>query len=166
MMIDKRYQRTRENKEIVCNSEWLLTKQEMIVEPWEKCDEWLISKINTGKKRSPYIPINRKPSLVYCSYNISYKLWVLSYWGMASIPSGPTKWRKPTRTEVINRFRIPGSNLTWWRKVEAGGKYIDLWKGQQQASGGRRKRQWKEMERQLYDRFRVCRATGEFVRRG
>ena len=48
-MIDKGYQRTRENKEIVCNSEWLLTRQEITVEPWEKCDEWLIAKLIKGR---------------------------------------------------------------------------------------------------------------------
>lgn len=102
----------------------------------------------------------------YRSYSISYKLRVLSYWNIPSIPSGPTKMRKPMRTEVINRFKISGTNLTRWRKEEAEGKFSSLRKGQQRISGGGRKRQWEEMERKLYDRFRIRRAMGGFVRRG
>jgi len=114
------------------------------------------------KLRAPPRPVENP----YQSYTVSYRLRVLSYWETPSIPIGPTKLRKPMRIEVMQRFQIPGPNLTRWRKEEAEGKYLEHRKSQQRDSGGGRKTKWEEMEKKLYDQFRVRRATGGFVRRG
>ena len=69
-----------------------------------------------GPKRSsvadaPRIPPKPVESR-YRSYTVSYKLRILSYCYIPSIPIGPSAKRKPTRREVAHRFKIPPSNLT------------------------------------------------------
>ena len=146
------------------------TKVQPILEPLPAERFYAGVKKKTGPKRKLLSEKLRAPPKrvdnPYCSYTINYKLRVLSYWDIPSIPCGPTILRKPMRTEVINRFKISGTNLTQWRKEEAEGKFLDLRKGQKQSTGGGRKREWEEMERKLYDRFRILRAMGGFVRRG
>ncbi|RPA90495.1 hypothetical protein L873DRAFT_1848778 [Choiromyces venosus 120613-1] len=93
-------------------------------------------KLLSEKARTPPKPVEN----LYQSYDVSYKFRILSYWDTPLIPSGPTTMRKPTRVEVIQRFRIPGSNLTCWHKEEAEEKYIELWKSQQRVSRGGRRR--------------------------
>ncbi|RPA91058.1 hypothetical protein L873DRAFT_1848493 [Choiromyces venosus 120613-1] len=83
-------------------------------------------KLLSEKARTPPKPVEN----LYRSYDVSYKLRILSYWDTPLIPSGLTRMRKPTRVEVIQWFRLPGSNLTCWHKEEAEGKYIELWKSQ------------------------------------
>ncbi|RPA93932.1 hypothetical protein L873DRAFT_1793356 [Choiromyces venosus 120613-1] len=93
-------------------------------------------KLLSEKARTPPKPFENP----YWLYDVSYKLRILSYWDTPLIPSGPTTMPKPTRGEVIQRFRIPGSNLTCWHKEEVEGKYIELRKSQQRVSTGGRRR--------------------------
>ena len=72
----------------------------------------------------------------YRTYTVSSKLRVLSYWNMPSIRSGPTKLRKLARAEIVERFKVAGSNLSRLRKDEAAGKFKELAKVQRQGSGG------------------------------
>jgi len=46
------------------------------------------------------------------------------------------------------------------------GKFKEVAKGQCRGSGGGRKRKWEVLERELYDQFRMRRASGRIVRRG
>lgn len=97
-----------------------------------------------GPKRSsvadaPHVPpkpVERR----YRSYTVSYKLRVLSYWYIPSIPIGPTAKHKPTRREVAHQFKIPLSNLTRWQKEEEEGKFLTQASSQKRAIGGGRAR--------------------------
>ena len=83
----------------------------------------------------------------------------------AQIVCGPTKVREPTRNEVARRFKVPAANLTRWKREEEKGKFAQMKGNQRRATGGGRGRQWPEMERELFERFRERRAIGRIVRR-
>lgn len=123
-----------------------------------------------GPKRSSVADAPRVPPKPvesrYCSYTVSYKLRVLSYWYIPSIPIGPSAKRKPTRREVAHRFKIPPSNLTRWQKEEEGGKFQTQASSQKRAIGGGRARKWVDLERELYKKFLEHRGMGKVVRRG
>jgi len=95
-----------------------------------------------GPRRKPLAEVLRQPSKEvtnpYCSYTVSYKLRVLSYWAGAKIPCGPTKVREPTRKEVAYRFKVPAGNLSRWKKEEAACKF------QGPESGATASRRWWE----------------------
>jgi len=74
--------------------------------------------------------------------------------------------REPTPEEVAFRFKVRGGNLTRWRKEEEQGNFIAQRAGQRRAGGGGRGRQWADMEKVLFERFRERRAIGRPVRRG
>jgi len=122
-----------------------------------------------GPKRKPLSELLRAPKQrvenPYRSYTVSFKLRVLSYWAAAKIPCGPTKVREPTRIEVAKRFRIPATNLTRWKREEGKGKFAEMRGDQRRTAGGGRSRQWPEMERELFQKFRERRALGRPVRR-
>ena len=102
------------------------------------------------------------------SYTINYKLWVLSWLRvLASIPSGPSKFREPTFQEAATRFKIPLGNLGRWQKEEREGNYLEGSAMSRRLIGGgrRRKCHWVDMERKLYESFRQCRAKGKVVHR-
>jgi len=112
--------------------------------------------------RAPPKPVENP----YRSYTIRYKLRILSYWQIPSIPTGPTQLRKPSRIGVAEWFKIPPRNISRWRKEEAEGKYKELSKQQCRQPWGGRKRKWELLERNLYDRFHMHRAKGRNIRRG
>jgi hypothetical protein len=122
-----------------------------------------------GPKRQKLSKSLRKPpppvGSTRRSYTINYKLRVLSYWFTPSIPIGPTRKREPTRLEVADRFKIPASNLSRWKKDEIAGRYSEQESSQRQVTGGGRVRKWAIMERALYERFRQRRGEGKIIRR-
>jgi hypothetical protein len=122
-----------------------------------------------GPKRRAIIEVSRvAPKPVgsrHCSYSVSYKLRVLSYWNSSSIPIGPSRKRQPTRKEVADRFKIPCSNLTRWQREEKAGKFLLQGSLQKRGFGGGRTRKWIAMERILYQQFLERRGKGQVVRR-
>jgi len=91
---------------------------------------------------------------------------VLAYWYGKNVRCGPTTYREPTQKEVADYIHIPVGNLSHWKRDEGEGKYAEARKGQRRLGGGGRQRQWWEMERVLYEEFRLQRAIGRIVRRG
>ena len=146
------------------------SKVQPVLEPLSTDRFYAGVKRKTGPKRKALSERQQSPPKrvenPYRTYTVSYKLRVLSYWNTRSIRISPTKLRKPTRAEVVERFNIAKSNLSRWKKEEAEGKFKELAKGQCRGSGGGRKRKWEELERELYDQFRMRRASGRIVRRG
>lgn len=112
------------------------------------------------KKLAPPKPVLTNP---HRSYTAQYKLRVLSYWQHTKIRIGPTKTRQPTRAEVADRFKIPLSNLTRWKKEENG---LITSLGTQRQRSDVRKRRWRKMEIPLYQQFLKRRSEGKVVRRG
>jgi len=122
-----------------------------------------------GPKRRPLSVALLKPKNPtlnpHRSYTVNYKLRILSYWSSKCIPCGPTRFREPTRAEVADRFQIPATNLSRWRREEEAGHYQEAKGRQHRVLGGGRQRRWKEMERELFELFRERRAMGRPVRR-
>ena len=146
------------------------TKVQPVLEPLST--DWFYAGVQRkpGLKRKPLAEGPRSPPKrvenPYRTYTVSSKLRVLSYWNTPSIRSSPTKLRKLARAEVVEHFKVARSNLSRWRKDEAAGKFKELAKVQCRGSGGGRKRKWEVLERELYDQFRMRRASGRIVRRG
>jgi len=146
------------------------TKVQPVLEPLSTDRFYAGVRRKPGPKRKPLAEGLRSPPKrvenPYRTYTVSYKLRVLSYWNTPSIRSSPTKLRKPARAEVVERFKVARSNLSRLRKDEVAGKFKEVAKGQCRGSGGGRKRKWEVLERELYDQFRMRRASGRIVRRG
>lgn len=102
----------------------------------------------------------------YRSYTVNFKLRVLSYSMGARIRECPIKERELTRIEVVQRFKIPATNLYRWKKEEKKGKFAMMKGEQRRMKGGGRGRMWPEMERELFEKFQERRALGTPVRRG
>lgn len=96
------------------------------------------------------------------SYTTQFKLRVLSYWHHTEIRTGPSTTRSPNRAEVSDRYKIPVTNLSRWKKEEA--RLIQhVGTSRRQRAG---KRIWIVMETIIYERFIDAREEGKVIRRG
>ena len=112
-------------------------------------------------------PTKHPTTLPRKSYTIKYKLRILSWLQVKSVPCGPSPGdlQKLTIKETANRFCLPIANVSQWKAEEKAGKYLNVLGMAWRVEGGGRKRKWREMERKLYELFRQRRAAGRVIRR-